>query len=112
MTDVLSRRSLIEYPMGDFNDDPDSNQEFLVYFNRKEFDHIYMSFAIIEFEHGEISQEKMFYLNKTGSKYHWWDCLYLSQSSIPIDLDEAKAKGYTSCSVCNPPTSSILWRVK
>jgi competence protein ComEC len=43
------------------------------------------------------------YITATGSKYHAAGCRYLSQSSIPISLDEAKARGYTACSVCNPP---------
>lgn len=43
------------------------------------------------------------YITATGSKYHTADCRYLSNSKIPISLKEAKARGYTPCSVCNPP---------
>lgn len=43
------------------------------------------------------------YITKTGTKYHRAGCRYLRRSSIPISLEEAKARGYTPCSVCNPP---------
>ena len=44
------------------------------------------------------------YITKTGSKYHRGSCSYLSQSKIAISLSQAKARGYTPCSVCRPPT--------
>jgi micrococcal nuclease len=40
------------------------------------------------------------YVTKTGKKYHRSGCSFLSKSSIPIQLEDAKAKGYTSCSKC------------
>ncbi|MFC1489813.1 DNA/RNA non-specific endonuclease [Candidatus Latescibacterota bacterium] len=43
------------------------------------------------------------YVTNTGSKYHLSGCRYLSQSKISISLSNAKAQGYTPCSVCNPP---------
>jgi len=43
------------------------------------------------------------YVTKTGEKYHNSGCRYLAKSKASINLSEAKAKGYTSCSVCNPP---------
>ena len=43
------------------------------------------------------------YVTKTGAKYHAAGCRYLSKSQIPISLKDAKARGYTPCSVCNPP---------
>lgn len=43
------------------------------------------------------------YITKTGEKYHLEECRYLSKSMIPISLNEAKSRGYTPCSVCNPP---------
>lgn len=43
------------------------------------------------------------YITKSGEKYHADGCRYLSKSKIPIKLSEAKNKGYTPCSVCNPP---------
>jgi len=49
------------------------------------------------------NKEVMVYITKTGSKYHRAGCRYLSKSSIPISLEDAKARGYTPCSVCGPP---------
>lgn len=43
------------------------------------------------------------YITSTGKKYHEKGCAYLSSSSIPISLKEAKAEGYTACSECSPP---------
>lgn len=43
------------------------------------------------------------YITKTGHKYHRAGCRYLSRSEIAITLSQAKAEGYTPCSVCNPP---------
>ena len=43
------------------------------------------------------------YITKTGSKYHRAGCRYLSKSSIPISLDDAKAAGYEPWGVCGPP---------
>ncbi|MFA5293760.1 MAG: thermonuclease family protein [Phycisphaerae bacterium] len=43
------------------------------------------------------------YVTKTGKKYHLATCGSLSKSSIPIKLSDAKARGYTPCSRCNPP---------
>lgn len=42
------------------------------------------------------------YITKTGSKYHSSGCRYLSKSKIPISKSDAKARGYTACSVCRP----------
>ena len=43
------------------------------------------------------------YVTKTGKKYHRDGCRSLSRSRIPMTVKEAKAKGYTPCSVCRPP---------
>lgn len=43
------------------------------------------------------------YITRTGKKYHLSGCRYLSKSSIPISLKDAVSRGYTPCSVCNPP---------
>jgi endonuclease YncB( thermonuclease family) len=45
----------------------------------------------------------MVYVTKSGTKYHLANCQHLSQSSLPIKLQDAKARGYTPCSRCNPP---------
>jgi hypothetical protein len=51
----------------------------------------------------EDKQTITVYVTKTGKKYHMAGCQYLSKSCIPIDLDDAKAGGYTPCSKCHPP---------
>jgi Predicted hydrolase (metallo-beta-lactamase superfamily) len=43
------------------------------------------------------------YITKSGTKYHADGCSSLSKSKIPISLTDAKSKGYTPCSLCNPP---------
>jgi hypothetical protein len=43
------------------------------------------------------------YITKSGAKYHRAGCRYLAKSSIPISLQDAKARGYGPCSVCKPP---------
>jgi hypothetical protein len=43
------------------------------------------------------------YVTETGKKYHTSTCKYLKDSKIEITLKEAKEKGYTPCSRCNPP---------
>jgi endonuclease YncB( thermonuclease family) len=43
------------------------------------------------------------YITKSGNKYHVAGCRYLAKSSIPIDLADAVARGFSPCSVCNPP---------
>ena len=49
------------------------------------------------------TKEITVYITRTGKKYHTATCRYLSRSKIPIALKDAKANGYTPCSVCNPP---------
>jgi len=43
------------------------------------------------------------FITRTGEKYHRDGCRYLSKSKISISLKDAKARGYTPCSVCRPP---------
>jgi len=43
------------------------------------------------------------YTTNTGKKYHSDGCRYLNKSKIAISLTDAKSKGLTPCSVCNPP---------
>ena len=43
------------------------------------------------------------HITKTGEKYHSAGCQYLRKSDIEVTLSEAKAKGLTPCSKCNPP---------
>lgn len=48
------------------------------------------------------SQGTTVYITKTGSKFHGSSCSYLKNSKISININTAKAKGYTACSRCNP----------
>ncbi len=43
------------------------------------------------------------YITTYGKKYHVGTCRYLKKSKHPIDLEQAVERGYTPCSVCNPP---------
>ncbi|BDR66750.1 BAR domain-containing protein [Clostridium tetani] len=47
-------------------------------------------------------QGHIVYITATGGKYHGAGCRYLSRSCYEIDISEAKAQGYTSCSRCSP----------
>lgn len=46
--------------------------------------------------------EKTVYITESGKKYHRSGCKYLRKSKISISLSNAKSRGYTSCSICNP----------
>ena len=51
----------------------------------------------------QVEEEEItVYVTKTGSKYHRAGCRYLSKSSVPISLSDAKSM-YSPCSVCDPP---------
>lgn len=43
------------------------------------------------------------YITQNGKKYHRSECRSLKSSRIPIDLQDAKHRGYTVCKICNPP---------
>ena len=43
------------------------------------------------------------YITRTGKKYHREGCRALKSSKIPITLKEACDRGYTACSLCDPP---------
>jgi hypothetical protein len=49
------------------------------------------------------TKEQTVYITKSGKKYHRDTCRYLSRSKIPTTLKDAKANGYTACSICRPP---------
>ena len=42
------------------------------------------------------------YITRTGSKYHRGTCRHLSESKIPMDLEEAR-RVLEPCKVCQPP---------
>jgi phosphatidylserine/phosphatidylglycerophosphate/cardiolipin synthase-like enzyme len=48
-------------------------------------------------------QEATVYITKSGKKYHAQGCSFLTASSTPVKLAEAKSRGFTACSKCNPP---------
>lgn len=43
------------------------------------------------------------YVSDQGEKYHEKGCRYLRDGDSSLRLEEAVDKGYTPCSVCNPP---------
>ena len=49
------------------------------------------------------SSDVTVHITKTGEKYHSAGCQYLKKSDIEVTLSEAKARGLTPCSRCNPP---------
>lgn len=49
------------------------------------------------------SDETVVYVTKSGEKYHTADCTYLTDSAIPVSLEQALAEGKTPCSYCHPP---------
>ena len=49
------------------------------------------------------TKEQTVYVTKTGKKYHLATCRFLSKSKIPMSLKDAKANGFTACSICKPP---------
>ena len=49
------------------------------------------------------SEDVIVYITPTGTKYHLSSCSYLTASATPISLQEAKDRGYTACSRCDPP---------
>jgi hypothetical protein len=52
---------------------------------------------------GASQDDPIVHITKSGKKYHRAGCRYLSKSDIPVNLSEAKARGYGPCSVCSPP---------
>ena len=52
---------------------------------------------------GSSSNDPVVYITATGDKYHRGSCRYLAHSRIPVRLSEARDRGYTPCSVCDPP---------
>jgi hypothetical protein len=46
--------------------------------------------------------ETIVYVTKSGEKYHTADCSYLTDSAMPVSLEQAVAEGKTPCSRCHP----------
>lgn len=57
----------------------------------------------IKVEKKETGETIYVYITDTGTKYHRDGCRYLAKSKIKITLKEAVERGYTPCSVCDPP---------
>jgi hypothetical protein len=46
--------------------------------------------------------ETIVYVTKSGEKYHTAGCSYLTDSAMPVSLEQAVAEGKTPCSRCHP----------
>ena len=51
---------------------------------------------------GTVQSYTYVYVTKSGEKYHRGTCRY-AENAEAITLSDAIDKGYTPCSVCNPP---------
>ena len=49
--------------------------------------------------------EPLVYVTKSGKKYHESGCSHLSDSSIPVTLEQALQEGKEPCSRCHPDES-------
>ncbi|MDF1525928.1 MAG: thermonuclease family protein [bacterium] len=47
-----------------------------------------------------LDRSDVVFLTASGGKYHRDGCRYLSESSFPVTLGEAKGRGYEPCGVC------------
>lgn len=54
-----------------------------------------------------VSDDITVYITTYGERYHRDNCSYLWNSSHPISLNRALARGYIPCSRCNPPRYSV-----
>lgn len=54
-------------------------------------------------QRAEEPKAQTVYVTRTGKRYHRDGCRYLASSKIPMTLKDAKAQGYTPCTVCRPP---------
>ena len=52
-------------------------------------------------------EEPLVYVTNTGECYHSFGCHYL-KSVNPIGLEQAKEKGYRSCSYCHGEAQSVI----
>jgi len=49
------------------------------------------------------NDELTVYITDYGKRYHLSTCPHLNSSKHAISLGEARRRGYTPCSVCQPP---------
>jgi hypothetical protein len=47
------------------------------------------------------TDEQIVYITRSGKKYHEAGCSHLSQSSIPVTLEQAQREGKEPCSRCH-----------
>ncbi len=50
----------------------------------------------------DYTDETIVYVTKSGEKYHEAGCSHLSDSSIPVTLEQALQEGKEPCSRCHP----------
>lgn len=49
-----------------------------------------------------FSGDKVVYISHASKKYHRQGCHFILDEEMPIDVDEAKELGFSSCKVCRP----------
>ena len=67
-----------------------------------DFRHPVLDANVIARENAAGPDEVTVYVTRTGTKYHRSGCRFLSKSSIPTPLSQAKPR-FSPCSVCKPP---------
>lgn len=50
-----------------------------------------------------MASAQQVHYTRTGKKYHSKGCRYLSNSDYVCTLEQAKKRGLSACSQCNPP---------
>jgi hypothetical protein len=66
---------------------------------------IYGSYGILSASEEGLNLEpegNIVFITRTGIRYHRGSCWHLRKSRVPIEIGEAKEKGYTPCKVCKP----------
>ncbi len=49
-----------------------------------------------------FSYDKVVYISHASKKYHRQGCHFILDEEMPINVDEAKKLGFSSCKVCRP----------
>lgn len=49
-----------------------------------------------------FSDDKVVYISHASKKYHRQGCHFILDEEMPINVDEAKRLGFSSCKVCRP----------
>lgn len=63
------------------------------------------SFGVLTVEEEGLSLEPegtTVFITRTGIRYHKGNCWHLRRSKLPVEIMEAKERGYTPCKVCKP----------